>query len=332
MTAARQGPAWFTDTAPHHGALAPRALLDTDAASLPLDGAWAFRCSATAAGTAGFEESGFDDGSWARVEVPHCWQLEGVPGPPRYSAPAYTNVTYPFPLDPPDVPDENPTGEYRRRFDLPSAPAGGRWMVRFEGVDSAFEVYLNGERIGDAMGSRLVHEFDVTAGVRPTGNLIAVRVHQWSAGSYLEDQDMWWLSGIFRPVTLLHRPADGIHDLFVHAGFNAAARQGSLLVEGPRGAVVHLPELGIEAPANEPLVVPGVEPWSAEVPRLYRGTVSTPGETVRIAVGFRTVAIEDATLTVNGAPLKLRGSTGTNGIRAPDAPSTSTRCAPTSSS
>jgi beta-galactosidase len=307
MTSPRQGPAWFTDTAPHHGALAPRALLDTDAASLPLDGAWAFRCSATAAGTAGFEESGFDDASWARVQVPHCWQLEGVPGAPRYSAPAYTNVTYPFPLDPPDVPDENPTGEYRRRFDLPDAPAGGRWTVRFEGVDSAFEVYLNGDRIGDATGSRLVHEFDVTASVRPTGNLIAVRVHQWSAGSYLEDQDMWWLSGIFRPVALLHRPADGIDDLFVHAGFDASARRGSLLVEGPRGAVVRLPELGIEAPANEPLEVPGAEPWSAEVPRLYRGTVSTPGEKVRIAVGFRTVAIEDATLTVNGAPLKLRG-------------------------
>ncbi|MDQ0261649.1 glycoside hydrolase family 2 TIM barrel-domain containing protein [Sinomonas atrocyanea] len=307
MTAVRQGSAWFSDMAPHHGALAPRAHLDTDAARLPLDGDWAFRCSPTAAGTAGFEAAGFDDRAWDRVRVPHCWQLEGVPGPPRYSAPAYTNVTYPFPLDPPDVPDENPTGEYRRSFDLPAAPAGGRWVIRFEGVDSAFEVYLNGDRIGDAMGSRLTHEFDVTASVRPTGNLIAVRVHQWSAGSYLEDQDMWWLSGIFRPVTLLHRPVDGIEDLFVHAGFDAATGQGRLLVEGPTGATVRIPSLGVDAPVNEPLVVQDVEPWSAEEPRLYRGTVSTAGETARIAVGFRTVAISDATLTVNGVPLALRG-------------------------
>jgi beta-galactosidase len=92
MTAGRQGRAWFSDTAPHHGALAPRAHLDTDAARLPLDGDWSFRCSPTAAGTSGFETAGFDDRAWDRVRVPHCWQLEGVPGPPRYSAPAYTNV------------------------------------------------------------------------------------------------------------------------------------------------------------------------------------------------------------------------------------------------
>lgn len=303
----RPEPLWFASTEPHHGALRPRASLDTDAVRLPLDGEWAFRFAPTASGGEGFEAADLDDAGWDRVQVPHCWQLEGVPGSPRYSAPAYTNVTYPFPLDPPDVPDENPTGEYRRGFDLPSAPAGGRWLVRFEGVDSAFELYVNGRRIGDATGSRLTHEFDVTGSLRPAGNVLAVRVHQWSAGSYLEDQDMWWLSGIFRPVTLLHRPAGGVDDLFVHAGFDAATREGRLLIEGPPGAVVRLPELGIEAPVNEPLAVPAVEPWSDEAPRLYRGTVSTEVETARIAVGFRTVAIEDATLTVNGAPLKLRG-------------------------
>jgi beta-galactosidase len=157
------------------------------------------------------------------------------------------------------------------------------------------------------MGSRLTHEFDITDFLLEEGNLLAVRVHQWSAGSYLEDQDMWWLSGIFRSVTLLHRPAGGIEDVFVHAGFDAATREGRLLVDGPPGAVVRLPELGIAAAANEPVAVSGVEPWSAEVPRLYRGTVSTESETVRIAVGFRTVSIEDATLLANGVPLVLRG-------------------------
>ncbi|MDQ4490762.1 glycoside hydrolase family 2 TIM barrel-domain containing protein [Sinomonas sp. ASV486] len=301
--------AWFADVAPAHGSLPPRAHLDTDAASMTLDGEWAFRLLPRVPrhGGNGFEAPGFDDSAWDLVRVPHCWQLEGVPGLPRYSGPAYTNVVYPFPIDPPDVPDENPVGEYRRRMDLPDAPDGGRWLVRFEGVDSAYEVYLNGTRVGDAMGSRLTHEFDVTEYVVPRGNVLAMRVLQWSAGSYLEDQDMWWLSGIFRSASLLNRPAGGIDEVFVHADFDAAAHTGRLLVEAPPGAVVRLPELGIEVPANESLVVSDVEPWSAEVPRLYRGTVSTGAETVDLAVGFRTISIDDATLLANGVPLRLRG-------------------------
>ncbi|WP_077487706.1 glycoside hydrolase family 2 TIM barrel-domain containing protein [Sinomonas mesophila] len=308
---------WFADETPHRGALPPRAHLNSDARAVALDGEWAFRCSPTAAGTPGFETAGFDDSAWDRVRVPHCWQLEGVPGAPAYSRPAYTNVVYPFPVDPPAVPDENPTGEYRRTFALPPVSGAGRWLLRFEGVDSAFEVFLNGVRLGEAKGSRLTHEFDATAGLAAEanaaegdaaeGNVLAVRVHQWSAGSYLEDQDMWWVSGIFRSVTLLHRPDGGIDDLFVHAGYDAATRTGRLLVEAPDGAVVRVPELGLEVPANEPVEVPGVEAWSADVPRLYRGAVSTPAETVRIAIGFRTVAIEDATLLVNGVPLTIRG-------------------------
>ncbi|WP_433875240.1 glycoside hydrolase family 2 TIM barrel-domain containing protein [Sinomonas atrocyanea] len=328
---------WITDITPHRGALPPRAHLDTDAVSLTLDGEWAFRFWPTAGGAhpgggaePGFADPGLDDAGWDRVRVPHCWQLEGIPGEPRYSAPAYTNVRYPFPLDPPEVPDENPTGEYRRTFATPEAPAGGRWLLRFEGVDSAFEVFLNGHRLGEAKGSRLTHEFDATEHLAPAGttgeNTLAVRVHQWSSGSYLEDQDMWWLSGIFRPVTLLHRPDGGIEDLFVHASYDAETGSGELLVEVPGagseggdaaagagpGAVVRIPELGIEAPANQPIAVPAVEPWSAESPRLYRATVSAgpgadPVETVRLAVGFRTIAIQDATLLANGAPLRLRG-------------------------
>ena len=314
MTAVERFPlvTWFSDETPHRGALPPRAHLDSDAPAVALDGEWAFRCSPTAVGTPGFEAVGFDDSAWDRVRVPHCWQLEGIPGAPTYSRPAYTNVAYPFPVDPPAVPDENPTGEYRRTFALPPVTSAGRWLVRFEGVDSAFEVFLNGVRLGEAKGSRLTHEFDATGALAAQDsaagrNVLAVRVHQWSAGSYLEDQDMWWLSGIFRSVALLHRPEGGIDDLFVHSGYDAATRTGRLRVAAPDGAVVRLPELGLELPVNEQVDVPGVEPWSAEVPRLYRGTVSTSSETVRIAVGFRTVSIEDATLLVNGAPLVIRG-------------------------
>ncbi|GAB4100255.1 glycoside hydrolase family 2 TIM barrel-domain containing protein [Sinomonas halotolerans] len=290
------------------GALPPRAHLESDAVALPLDGEWSFRCSPTAGGTPGFELAAFDDGGWDRVQVPHCWQLEGVPGRPRYGSPAYTNIAYPFPVDPPEVPDENPTGEYRRAFDPPEAPPGGRWIVRFEGVDSAFEAWLNGKRLGAAQGSRLTHEFDATEHLEPgRRNVLAVRVHQFSAGSYLEDQDMWWVSGIFRRVALLHRPEGGIDDVFVHAGYDPATRAGRLRVEAPAGAVVRVPELGLELPAGTAADVPRAEPWSAEEPRLYRATVSTAAETVELAIGFRTVSISDAVLIANGAPLALRG-------------------------
>ena len=133
--------------------------------------------------------------------MPSHWQLHG------YGAPAYTNVVYPFPVEPPNVPDENPTGDYLRRFAVPGEWAGMDAVLRFEGVDSRLRAWLNGVELGESMGSRLPTEFDVGELLRPgEDNVLAVRVHQWSAGSYLEDQDMWWLSGIFRGVTLLARP------------------------------------------------------------------------------------------------------------------------------
>ena len=185
-----------------------RAWQAMGSARLSLNGTWKFRYRESLRElTAGFEATGFDDSGFDDIEVPSCWQLAGVPGPTRYGAPAYTNVTYPFPVDPPRVPDRNPTGEYRRRFTLPPGwDRGGSTLVRFDGVDSCFAVFVNGTAVGHSTGSRLMREFDITRHVRPENNVIAVRVHQWSAGSYLEDQDMWWLSGIFRGVTLINEP------------------------------------------------------------------------------------------------------------------------------
>ena len=160
--------------------------------------------------------------------------------------PAYTNVTYPFPVDPPHVPDRNPAGEYRRRFTLPPDwDSGGSAVVRFDGVDSCFAVFVNGAAVGHSKGSRLVREFDITRLVRPEDNVIAVRVHQWSAGSYLEDQDMWWLSGIFRGVTLINEPAGAVRDFFVHADYDAGHGTGILRVETSAPATLSVPELGI---------------------------------------------------------------------------------------
>ncbi|HYH32950.1 MAG TPA: glycoside hydrolase family 2 TIM barrel-domain containing protein [Pseudonocardia sp.] len=294
-------PPYHEDPRPDTRMLPPRAALASDAPRLSLNGQWRFDLAPTVAqAPAGFADPGFDDGGWAELPVPAHWQLHG------YGEPAYTNVRYPFPVDPPHVPTENPTGSYRRAIDVPADWAGARAVLRFEGVDSCFAVWVNGREIGTGQGSRLAAEFDVTGAVRPgEENLVAVRVHQWSAGSYLEDQDMWWMSGIFRDVALLARPAGGVDDVFVHAGYEDGA--GTLRVDVEGDARVLLPELGIDAAAGEEVRIDGVQPWSAEVPRLYDLQVVSDTERVALRVGFRTVRIEDGLLTVNGNRLLLRG-------------------------
>ncbi|MFF4350118.1 glycoside hydrolase family 2 TIM barrel-domain containing protein [Streptomyces sp. NPDC001530] len=288
---------------PGHGRRAPRACFDSDAPRLELDGPWRFRAAAGLADlTPGFEAPTFDDTHWDRLPVPSCWQLHGV------GAPAYTNVTYPFPIDPPRVPDENPTGEYRREFTLPGDWPTGRGVLRFDGVDSCFAVWLNGVRLGDGKGSRVPTEFDASDALRPGRNVLAVRVHQWSAGSYLEDQDMWWLSGIFRSVRLLSRPAGGLDDFFVHADYDHTTGTGTLRIETSGAARLSVPALGLtDADPAGPHTFGDVVPWSAEQPHLYLGELTAGGERVHVRIGFRTVAVEDGLLRVNGRPLLLRG-------------------------
>jgi beta-galactosidase len=299
---------YIEDPAPGTGRLAPRAALRSDAAALSLDGGWRFRlCAGLRDLTDGFERPDFDDSTWETLAVPSMWQMTGVPDRPRLGAPAYTNVVYPFPVDPPRVPDANPTGEYRRTLTLPAEwPGRGRTLLRFEGVDSCFAVWLNGVRLGDGKGSRLPTEFDATEHLQPGENLLAVRVHQWSAGSYLEDQDMWWLSGIFRPVSLRHRPERGLDDLFAHADYDHRTGLGTLRVDAEADGRVRVAELGVDIPIGESVEVE-VEPWTAEAPRLYDAEVSTGSETVELRIGFRTVTIEDGRLLVNGKRILLRG-------------------------
>lgn len=294
---------YFEDVTPGAGLRPPRARVASDAPELDLDGTWRFRLRPVAEpGTDGFEQPGYDDAGWDTLPVPSHWQLHG------HGAPAYTNVRFPFPVDPPYVPDENPTGDHRRVFDLPAGWPAGPAVVRFDGVDSCYRVWLNGVELGHAKGSRLPAEFDVTAALRPGRNVLAVRVHQWSAGSYLEDQDMWWLSGIFRSVRLLARPDEGVADVFVHAGYDHRTGRGELRVDVDGPARLTVAELGLTGadPAG-PHVCDGVEPWSAEHPRLYDAELATATETVRLRIGFRTVALDGGRWTVNGVPLKLRG-------------------------
>ncbi|MGW2099273.1 glycoside hydrolase family 2 TIM barrel-domain containing protein [Streptomyces olivaceoviridis] len=303
-----------TDLAPSRGALRPaRSWLHSDAPSQSLNGPWRFRLSPTASEAEDFAAEGFDDRGWDSIPVPSHWVLQGDGA---YGRPLYTNIRYPFPLDPPHVPDENPTGDYRRHFDLPADWSDAeRVVLRFDGVESLFRVWVNGVEIGSASGSRLAHEFDVTSAVRTGGNVVAVRVHQWSAASYLEDQDQWWLPGIFRDVTVIARSAGGIEDVWLRTGFDDGRGRIDPEVTAEAAAfpvTLRIPELGVEqvwaTPADvAPLGVAGVEPWSAEQPRLYDATVSTAAESIALRVGFRTVDIRGDRFLVNGRRVVFHG-------------------------
>ncbi|MFC4034670.1 glycoside hydrolase family 2 TIM barrel-domain containing protein [Streptomyces polygonati] len=293
---------YYEDVSPSTGALPPRAWWAvSDARRVNLGGAWRFRLSGSAAAEDdAFARPGYDASGWDVLPVPSHWPLHG------HGSPAYTNVRYPFPVDPPRVPTENPTGDHLRMFDLPDDWPGGAALLRFDGVDSCARVWLNGAELGTFKGSRLPVEFEVGELLSPRGNVLAVRVHQWSSGSYLEDQDMWWLPGIFRDVTLIERPEGAVTDFFVHCGYDHTTGTGTLRVDCEPQGTVTVPELGLDIPTGEPVIVP-VEPWSAELPRLYDAELATEGERIPLRIGFRTVAVEDGVLKVNGRRILFRG-------------------------
>ena len=296
-------PVSLTDRSPGAGRVAPRAHFHSDAPRLDLSGRWAFRLASGLDDlTPSLGAAELDTSGWDTIEVPGHWQLQG------HGAPAYTNVRYPFPVDPPHVPDENPTGEYRTSFTLPADWPAGDAVLRFLGVDSQFTVWLNGAELGWSTGSRLTTEFAVGAVLRPGLNELAVRVHQWSPSSYLEDQDQWWLSGIFRSVALIARQAGSVQDYFVYADYDHTSGTGTLRVETDVPARLSVPALGLDDvdPAG-PHTMP-VEPWTAERPRLYDATLSAGGETITLRIGFRTVVVDGGVLTVNGQRILFRGA------------------------
>jgi len=311
------------------------ALAETPARRQSLNGTWEFCYQPTPDGEAFFRRDCPPDDRWTTILVPGHWQLEG------FGHPHYTNTTFPIPVDPPRVPADNPTGWYRRWFDAPAGPAGGRVFLRFEGVDSAFFLYVNGKRVGYSQGSRMPAEFDVTAHLRPGGpQLLVVQVCQWSVGTYLEDQDQWWLSGIFRDVWCLWRPTVHLADVEIQADWHPARQVAGLSLRAPLAhgeqawgpAVVRaalwspqdrligewttapLPA-GSSADLVPTLTVDSLDkiaPWTAETPTCYVLTVALEiggreVEATRLTVGFRHVAIHDGLLTVNGRAITLRG-------------------------
>jgi beta-galactosidase len=325
---------YLNDTGPGLGLRRnARSWLHSDAPTISLAGDWRFRLLAGAPGTLGapdvlpagestdgFAEPDFDDSGWDRLAVPGHWVLQGDG---RYGAPQYTNVQLPFPQDAPFVPDENPTGDHRRIVEVPA-----EWLdrdtyeaivLRFDGVESRYRVWLNGIDIGVGSGSRLAQEFDVTGAVRPGRNILAVRVHQWSASTYIEDQDQWWLPGIYRDVTMQARPVGGIEDVWLRAGFDHGTGAGVITTElrvsdASFPVRLQVPELGVDvewASATEvaPIELGQVEPWTAELPRLYDASVLSAGgaETIELRLGFRTVEIVGDLFLVNGRRVVLHG-------------------------
>lgn len=292
---------------------------------LSLNGLWQFRyAESPLLAPEGFEQPDYEATDWDEVAVPGCWQMQG------YDRPHYTNVVYPIPLDPPRVPDNNPTGSYRRLFQIPAEWAGRRLILRFEGVESAFHVWVNGALIGFSKGSRLPAEFDITGEVVDGVNTLAVRVYKWSDGTYMEDQDYWWFSGIFRDVYLKAEPQGGIRDVGIRTPLLNDYADGRVEVsvqlgEGGHGSLLRATLLdaegtevaGAEASAASEvsltLDVPGCHQWSAEDPYLYTLLLELLGpdgesvDTTALLVGLRQVEIRGRVLLINGVPVKLKG-------------------------
>jgi beta-galactosidase/beta-glucuronidase len=302
---------------------------------VPLNGIWKFHYSETVqAAPEAFFHGDYDDAAWTDMPVPSHWQLNG------FGRPHYTNVQYPFPVDPPHVPTENPTGCYRRVFHLAEDQVRDRsTILRFEGVDSCFTVWVNGQEVGLSKGSRLPSEFDVTAHVRAGENTIAVKVIQWSDATYMEDQDMWWLSGIFRDVYLVTRPKVHLFDARVLTEFDASCKDATLkltlqvknstsakapvkvravlrdqehTVATMEGRVEVSPAAAATLDLSSPVKAP--RHWTAETPNLYQlhiellDDVGKRTELVPLRVGFRQVKIQDAQIKVNGRKIMFFGT------------------------
>ena len=262
----------------------------------------------------GFYQCGFDLGSFDRLPVPSCWQNHG------YDRHHYTNVNYPFPYDLPYVPEQNnPCGCYVHTFQVDKAQLSDRNYLNFEGVDSCYYVWLNGNFIGFSQVSHSTSEFEVTDQLVEGTNTLAVLVMKWSLGSYYEDQDKFRMSGIFRDVYLLTRAKEHIRDYFVKTELNDACDLATVTVdldylvqEVPTTASLYdcndnlievreVKQKQVEFTLTNPVL------WNAEVPRLYTLILSTSEEKITQKVGIRKVEIKNQVILLNSAPIKFKG-------------------------
>ncbi|KPK60419.1 MAG: hypothetical protein AMS21_09490, partial [Gemmatimonas sp. SG8_38_2] len=348
---AQEVPDWENPAVFERGQVAPHATLmpfddvetalagDRKASSwcLLLSGRWKFHWAPVPGETpATFFRPGFDASGWDDIEVPSNWQMQG------FGHPMFRNIEHTFPSTPPTVPDDyNPVGSYLRSFDLPTSWTDRRVFLHFEGVKSASYIWINGREVGYNEGGMEPAEYDVTEYLQAGTNAIAVQVYRFSDGTYLEDQDMWRLAGIYRDVYLMATPPVHLSDFFVTTDLEADHRDADLRVAvevsnysevqadqyriratlypsddtAPVVAPVQSRELSIPAggAVADTLTVSVASPrlWSAEHPNLYRLVLELVGpdsdmvEVLGSKVGFREVEIRDQAFFVNGRPVKL---------------------------
>ncbi len=275
-----------------------------------------------------FYQTGFDISQWHNITVPGSWELQG------FDAPIYTDVRYPFPPNPPFVPEDyNPVGSYKTTFTVPDGWNGMEVILHFGGVESAFHCWVNGQYVGYSEDSRLPAEFNITRKLKKGENQLAVEVYRYSDGSYLEDQDYWKYSGIERDVKLIARPSGCLADFELKTKLadrgaefsvdlktilNKAFKGQSFQVKVLDGDRVLFQQTTSRATMADTVftidhLFEEVRLWSAETPNLYRlviNTLSPSGKVVESLVhpfGFREVKIEQGVLTVNGKPIIIRG-------------------------
>lgn len=273
-----------------------------------------------------FYSNNFDNSLWDQIEVPSCWQLKG------YGQMQYTDEGYPFTVNAPHVPSENPTGLYSRSFYMTEDEITKENIIRFDGVDSIFYLYINGVEVGMSKGSRLSAEFDISPYIVLGKNKIDVKVLQWSDASYIEDQDMWWMSGIFRDVFIISRDKLYIEDLFLTTSFDKDYKNAILdttininkkysspiLVE----YVLYDKDETVVASWKKDIIsndgsikstfnIEAPEKWTAESPYLYKMVIEvTSGDIKDIVcqkVGFRTIEVKGDKFYLNGKYFMIKG-------------------------
>lgn len=232
------------------------------------------------------EKACLDAEAWGKIEVPSCWQIKG------YGKHQYTNYNYPFPVDPPFVPDDNPCGVYRRTVTL---SAIGKTYINFDGAASCLYLYVNGKYAGASTGSHLSAEFDITPYVTKGENTVTVKVLMWCAGSYFEDQDCFRMNGLFRDVYILERPEGHAFDIRLDAD------DKHITVSEPDYEIFDAEGKSLGKSVASPVL------WNAEKPYLYTVVVKAAGEFIPFKVGMRKIEVNENGFFINGVSVKLKG-------------------------
>lgn len=258
-----------------------------------------------------FFEKNYDTENFDEIQVPSVWQMAG------YDTHQYTNIRYPFPFDPPYVPQDIPCGAYVHTFEYSRDEKAPKSFLNFEGVDSCFYVWINGSYIGYSQVSHMTSEFDVTDVLQDGTNTVAVLVMKWCDGSYLEDQDKFRMSGIFRDVYILKRPKQAISDYHIKTRIEDMLAKVEIemkfysplnvkiSVEDRNGAVVALGSIAEEGTAVLEIASP--ELWNTENPYLYKLILETENEVIVDHIALRKIEIKDQVIYLNGQKIKFRG-------------------------